>query len=135
MGMIFDTSVLTGLERTYPSLEKLIRGRDGEPYGISIISASELLHGVQRADSEARRARREGFVEKILEIFPIYPFDLEASRVYAQLWAQFIKKGIVVGTHDLMVASTCISLDFSVLTAEIRDYRKIEGLRIEEFPA
>jgi tRNA(fMet)-specific endonuclease VapC len=135
MGIIFDTSTLIGLERTSSSLEKLVKERESEPFGISIISASELLHSVHRADSEARRELREAFVEKILESFPLYPFDLSASRVYARLWAQFIKKGVVVGTHDLMIASTCLSLGFSVLTAEIRDYRKIEGLRIEEFPA
>jgi tRNA(fMet)-specific endonuclease VapC len=135
MGIIFDTSTLIGLERTSSSLEKLVKERESEPFGISIISASELLHAVHRADSEARRELREAFVEKILDSFPLYPFDLSASRVYARLWAQFIKKGVVVGTHDLMIASTCLSLGFSVLTAEIRDYRKIEGLRIEEFPA
>ena len=135
MGIIFDTSILIGLERTSSGLEKLVKSRESEPFGISLISASELLHAVHRADSEPRRGQRESFVEKILEIFPIYPFDLNASRVYARLWAQFIKKGIVVGTHDLMIASTCLSLGFSVLTAEIRDYRKIEGLRIEEFPS
>ena len=135
MGIIFDTSILIGLERTSSSLEKFIKGRESEPFGISLISASELLHAVHRADSEARHGQREAFVEKILEIFPLYPFDLNASRVYARLWAQFIKKGVVVGTHDLMIASTCLVLDFSVLTAEIRDYRKIEGLRIEEFPS
>lgn len=135
MGIIFDTSTLIGLERTSLSLEKLVKGRESEPFGISMISVSELLHAVQRADSEARRELRQAFVEKILEIFPLYPFDLSASRVYARLWGQFIKKGVVVGAHDLMIASTCLSLGFSVLTAEIRDYRKIEGLRIEEFPS
>lgn len=135
MGIIFDTSTLIGLERTSLSLEKLVKGRESEPFGISMISVSELLHAVQRADSEARRELRQAFVEKILEIFPLYPFDLSASRVYARLWGQFIKKGVVVGSHDLMIASTCLSLGFSVLTAEIRDYRKIEGLRIEELLA
>ena len=135
MGIIFDTSVLAGLERTSSNLEKFMKGRENEPFGISLITVSELLHAVNRADSEVRREQREAFVEKMLEFLPIYPFDLEASRVYARLWSQFIKKGVVVGTHDLMIASTCISLGFSVLTAEIRDYRKIEGLRIEELLA
>jgi predicted nucleic acid-binding protein len=32
-----------------------------------------------------------------------------------------------------MIASTCISLGFSVLTSDIRDYGKIEGLTIERY--
>jgi len=134
MGVIFDTSILAGLERTSPSIEKFIRGRENEPFGICMISVSELLHAVLRADSEVKRQQREAFVERIVEIFPVYPFDMNASRLYASIWAQFIKKGTIVGAHDLMIASTCLSLGFSVLTAEIRDYRKIEGLRVEEFP-
>jgi len=135
MGVIFDTSILAGLERTSSSIEKFIKGRENEPFGISMITVSELLHAVHRADSETRRQQREAFVERIIELFPIYPFDSNVSRVYARIWAQLIKKGIVVGAHDLMIASTCLSLEFSVLTAEIRDYRKIEGLKIEEFPS
>jgi predicted nucleic acid-binding protein len=60
---------------------------------------------------------------------------LNEARIYARIWAQLIKKGVVVGAHDLMIASTCLSLGFSVLTAENRDYKKIEGLSVEEFPA
>lgn len=135
MGVIFDTSIIAGLERTSSSIEKFIKGRENEPFGISMITVSELLHAVHRADSESKRQQREAFVEKIIELFPVYSFDSNASRVYARIWAQLIKKGIVVGAHDLMIASTCLSLGFSVLTAEIRDYRKIEGFKIEEFPA
>jgi predicted nucleic acid-binding protein len=31
-----------------------------------------------------------------------------------------------------MIASTCISLGFSVITSDIRDYGRIEGLTIEK---
>jgi hypothetical protein len=41
-----------------------------------LLSVSELLHGVHRADSEARRARREYYVERIIELLPVCPFDL-----------------------------------------------------------
>jgi len=43
------------------------------------------------------------------------------------------EKGVSIGSHDLMIASTYISLGFSVLTSGIRDYGKIEGLTIERY--
>ena len=135
MGLIFDTSVIIGLERASSRIEGLIKGRELEPFGISVVTLFELLHGVYKADSEPSRRQREAFVEKIIELFPIYPFALNEARIYARIWAQLIKKGVVVGAHDLMIASTCLSLEFSVLTANIRDYKKIEGLSVEEFPA
>jgi tRNA(fMet)-specific endonuclease VapC len=133
MGVIFDTTVLITIERSQNQIEKIIDGRENEPFGISVMTASELLHGVHRADSEKRRLKREAFVEKIIEIFPIYSFDLNAARIYARIWANLAGKGMMVGSHDLIIASTCISLGFSVVTSDLRDYKKIEGLTVEEF--
>ena len=126
MGVIFDTSVLIAIERSSMNIERLVEGREDEPFGISTITVSELLHGVHRADSENRRLKREAYVEKIIETFPIYSLDLSAARIYARIWANLAKKGISVGAHDLIIASTAISLGFSVATSDIRDYGKIK---------
>jgi tRNA(fMet)-specific endonuclease VapC len=134
MGIIFDTSILIAIERSSTDIKKLVEGREEEPFGISTITVSELLHGVHRADSENRRLKREAYVEKIIETFPIYSFDLSASRIYARIWANLAKKGISIGAHDLIIASTAISLGFSVATSDIRDYGKIKGLKVEQFP-
>ena len=133
MGLIFDSSVLIYLERNLQNVEKIIAGKEEELYGISVITVSELLHGVHRADSEKRRLEREAFVERVVELFPAYPFDLNAARIYARIWANLVKKGIALGAHDLMIGSTAVSLGFSVITTDIRDFEKIPGLKIERF--
>ena len=132
MGVIFDTSVLVALERGSHGLEKLVAGRESEPFGISVVTVSELLHGVHRADSEKRRLTRGAFVEKIIQTFPLYPFDLNAARIYAKLWTNLAKKGVTIGAHDLMIASTAIALGFSVVTAD-GDYGKIKEVSVEKF--
>lgn len=133
MGVIFDTSVLIAIERSSVNTDRLIEGREDEPFGISVITVSELLHGVHRADSEKRRLKRESYVEKIIENFPIYVFDLSVARIYARVWATLAKKGITIGAHDLIIAATAISLGFSVITSDMRDYGKITGLKVEQF--
>jgi tRNA(fMet)-specific endonuclease VapC len=133
MGLIFDSSVLICLERNLQKVEKIIAGKEEEPYGISVITVSELLHGVHRADSEKRRLEREAFVERVIELFPAYPFDLNAARIYARIWANLAKKGIAIGAHDLMIGATSISLGFSVVTSDARDFERIPGLKIEKF--
>jgi len=133
MGVIFDTSVLITLERGLNATQNLVAGRENEPFGISVITVSELLHGVHRADSEKRRLTRGAFVEKIIQTFPIYPFDLNAARIYAKLWSNLAKRGMAIGAHDLMIASTAIALGFSVLTADVRDYGKIKEVSVEKF--
>jgi tRNA(fMet)-specific endonuclease VapC len=133
MGVIFDTSVLIGLERASSRLDKLILGREGEAFGISAITVSELLHGVHRADSAKRRIIRAAFVEKINEVFAVFPFELSAARIYAGIWASLAKKGKVIGAHDLIIGATCISLGFSLATLDLRDYGLIDGLNIAKF--
>lgn len=75
MGVIFDASVFLAIEQSPHHLDKVINKREKKPFGISLVTVSELLHGVHRADSKKRRLKREAFVEKVIELFPIYPFD------------------------------------------------------------
>src|SRR5437879_18225 len=130
MGVIFDTSVLIALERGALDPDRLVQGRE-EPFGISVISAAELLHGVHRADTQKRRIKRSSYVEKVLELYAIYPFELGAARIYAEVWATLQRKGVRIGAHDLMIAATAISLGWTVATLDLRDYRKIDGLMLE----
>jgi predicted nucleic acid-binding protein len=129
--VIFDSSEIIALERDRARAESLVVGRPDEPFGISVVTVAELLHGVERADTEARRIRRQAFVEKVLEFFPVFPFDTSVARIYARIWASLARRGQTVGAHDLIIAATAISLDYAVVTHNRRDFERVEGLRVE----
>ncbi|MBW1753369.1 MAG: type II toxin-antitoxin system VapC family toxin [Deltaproteobacteria bacterium] len=131
MGVILDTSVLIEAERQEFEIDKLTENREEEIFGLSVITVSELLHGVYRADSTKRRLKRSAYVEKVIELFPIYVFEISIARIYAELWSDLSKKGLQVGAHDLIIGSTALSLGFSVVTNNIRHFERIEGLKIE----
>jgi len=131
MGVIFDTSEIITLERNRQEIEGIVRGREDEPFGISVVTVAELLHGVERADTEVRKINRQAFVEKVMEFFPTFPFDMAVARIYARIWASLAKRNLLVGAHDLIIAATAISLNYTVITSNIRDYGKIEGLKVE----
>lgn len=131
MGVIFDTSEIITLERNRQEIAAIVRGREDEPFGISVVTVAELLHGVERADTEVRKINRQAFVEKVMEFFPTFPFDNAVARTYAHIWASLAKKNLLVGAHDLIIAATAISLNYTVITSNIRDYGKIEGLKVE----
>lgn len=44
---------------------------------IRVVTASELLVGVHRADTEARRQKRSAFVEAILSQIPVFDFTTQ----------------------------------------------------------
>ena len=131
MGVMLDSSEIIALERNRGVVESLIAGREDEPFGISVVTVAELLHGVERADTETRKIRRQAFVEKVIELIPVFPFDMGAARIYAKIWASLVQRSFTVGAHDLIIAATAISMDYTVITSNRRDFEKIEGLRLE----
>lgn len=131
MGVIFDTSFLIEAEKREAEIGKFLEKREKEVFGISEITVAELLHGVHRADSTKRRLKRSAYVEKVIELFPIYHFDVSIARIYAELWSDLSKKGIQIGAHDLIIGSTALSLGFSVVTFNPRHFERIEGLKVE----
>jgi len=132
MGVILDTTVLIQAERQEFEIDKFTENREEEIFGISVITVAELLHGVHRADSTKRRLKRSAYVEKVIELFPIYNFDTSIARIYAELWSELSQKGIQIGAHNLIIGSTALSLGFSVVTYNVRHFERIEGLKIED---
>lgn len=47
MGIIFDTSEIIALERNRQKIEEIIQGREDDSFGISVVTAAELLRGVE----------------------------------------------------------------------------------------
>ena len=131
MGVIFDTSFLIEAERRESEISRFAENREEEIFGISVITVAELLQGVHRADTTKRRLKRSAYVEKVIELFPIYNFEISTARIYSELWADLIQKGIPIGSHDLIIGSTALSLGFSVATYNLRHFERIEGLKIE----
>lgn len=131
MGVILDTSVLIEAERREFEIDKFTENRGDEIFGLSVITVAELLHGVHRADSSKRRLKRSAYVEKVIELFPVYVFDISTARIYSELWSDLSSRGVQLGAHDLIIGSTALSLGFSVATFNIRHFERIEGLKVE----
>ena len=130
MGALIDSSVLIAAERGALDLAGILDEHRETEFALSAMTASELLDGVHRARGEARRGRREAFVEALLSSLPVISFDLVAARVHARLWAKLAAKGIAIGQHDLVIAATAVSRGMDVATRDVRSFPKIPGLGI-----
>jgi tRNA(fMet)-specific endonuclease VapC len=102
LGVLIDASILIEHERGRVSLGPHLAGREQEEFFLSVITASELLHGVHRATDASVRARRAAFVEAALERFPLFPVDLAIARAHAQLWAGLMaeRAGVRAGSRS-----------------------------------
>ncbi|MHB9150818.1 MAG: PIN domain-containing protein [Thermoleophilia bacterium] len=131
MAVLIDASILIEAERGRLDLEPHVARRPDDESFLSVITASELLHGVHRAAQPHQRARRSAFVEGILERFPLLPVDLATARAHAQVWAELARAGALIGPHDLWLAATCLAHGLTMITANIREFARVPGLQVE----
>jgi predicted nucleic acid-binding protein len=131
MGLVIDTDVWVLAEK---SGGKLNLGR-WTLYGgacMSAITASELLVGVERANTAQRRAQRGAFVENLLSSIPVLDFTLPVVRTHARMIAA-LSNNVTAGAHDALMAATAIHHGYALLTRNVADFRLFAGLTVEAF--
>lgn len=127
MALLIDTSVLVDAERHGLSIEGDF---DTETATISVVTASELLHGVHRANEEGVRARRAAFVEGLLAALDPLPVTLPVARAHARIWAELEQGGKMIGAHDMWIAATAVAHGLDVLTANVAEFERVPGLTV-----
>lgn len=131
MGLILDTDVLIRGEKQAAEVDFTRWAEHGEAY-ISAITCSELLIGVHRANTPARRARRSAYVEALLARLPILALDATVARTHAQLLGA-LARNVTLGAHDLMVGATALAHGFALLTANVADFGRMPGVVVVPF--
>lgn len=128
MAVLIDTGLLVDLERgvANPQVDAAIGEEDR---AISVITVSELLHGVHRAEG-AQRARRSAFVEHLLAGMRALEITEQVARVHADIWAQLAARGEVIGAHDLWIAATALAHGMGLATGNTREFKRVPGLRL-----
>jgi tRNA(fMet)-specific endonuclease VapC len=124
---LVDTSVLIDAERGGQALNEI---PDDAERLISVITASELLHGVHRAIDDRMRTRRRVFVERVLSTFELIPIDIEVARSHAEIAARLEAAGEVIGMHDLWIAATALVHGLQVATTNAREFERVPGLSV-----
>ena len=131
MASLIDSSILIDVERERVALGVLLEGRGDRGVAMAAITAAELLHGVHRLRASKRKTRAEAVVETLLSSIPVIPFDLVCARAHARLGAELARRGITVGTHDLMIGATALARGLSIITSDQRSFPQIPGLEVE----
>lgn len=126
MDILIDTSVFVAWERegrttTLPHDTNV---------ALSAVTASELLHGVHRANTAQRRYRRQQWVDAILSTIVIIPVDINVARVHARIWADLKAAGTPIGAHDLLIGATALAHGASLATRDEGDFQRIDGLDV-----
>jgi predicted nucleic acid-binding protein len=137
VGLILDSSVAIAAERRGDTvqvfLQRVIDTAGDQEAALSAVGVVELVHGIHRADSAERRARREAFVEELLTTLAVYPLTTDVARLAGKLDAEQQSRGIVIPFADLLIGATARSLQYSVLTVNPRHFQRIPELSVVQF--
>src|SRR5437016_3148313 len=138
--ILLDTDHLTLLKYTAsPRCQVLIArmqaSRD-QQIGTTIISVEEQWRGWFAVIARHKNIRRQVkpyeelvSLHEFLSGWSIMPFDDAAADRFEQLRAG----GLRIGSMDLKIASIALVHDALVLSANLHDFEKVPGLRVENW--
>lgn len=97
---------------------------------ISTITLTELLVGVAKSMWPEQRGEE---VEALTERLQVLPFDAAAAAHAADIRADLERKGRIIGTYDVFIAGHARSRGLTVVTGNIREFQRVDGLRCENW--
>jgi tRNA(fMet)-specific endonuclease VapC len=97
---------------------------------ISSVSLAELEYGA--AKSLYRDSNRENLLN-FVSAFQILPFDERAAEYYGLIRADLEKRGQIIGAYDLQIAAQALAGGLTLVTNNLKEFRRIKNLKLENW--
>lgn len=131
MKYMLDTSICIYIIKQKP--EKVLRHFKSHSIGdigISSITLAELRFGVEK--SQQIQNNRQALEEFILPL-EIADFDEKAAVIYGAVRAVLEKAGTPVGDMDMLIGAHALSLDLTLVTNNVREFKQVKNLKIADW--
>lgn len=113
-------------EKVFQKLQEV----DPSDVCISSVTYAELVHGVEKSAAvDKNRLALSIFLANI----EILDFDVNAAEGYGKIRADLEKNGTPIGPLDMMIAGHAKSLDYTVVTNNVKEFKRVRGLKIENW--
>ncbi len=130
LAYLLDTNILSDLVRNPQGMVAAQITRAGEDtVCTSIIAAAELRYGAIKSNS-AKLAER---VDILLSALEILPLETPADHQYASLRHRLTREGTPIGPNDLLIAAHALANDLTVITANVGEFSRVPGLKVEDW--
>ena len=97
---------------------------------ISTIVVHELRHGAEKSDRpEFHHERVDDFCTRL----QVIDFNQDAARHAAEIKNNLQRRGTIIGPNDLLIAGHARSLGLKLITGNLREFNRVEGLRCEDW--
>jgi tRNA(fMet)-specific endonuclease VapC len=127
---MLDTNVVSDVIRNpHGNAATMVERAGDEHVAISSIVASELRFGILKRNSE----RLTFLVENLLDRVSILPYEDKEASHFAEIRLDLERNGTPIGTTDLFIAAHAKSLEATLVTANIREFVRVPGLKVENW--
>ena len=128
---MLDTNICIYIRQERPAeiLKRFRALRSGDAV-ISVITYGELRYGSEKS---RERHRAMEILEEFVSLVPVEPMPFAAAVAYGSIRATLEGKGEVIGNNDLWIAAHARTAEFTLVTSNEREFRRVPGLTIENW--
>lgn len=127
---LLDTNLCIRVLRDRPAGLRERFNLNADALCISTVVLTELLHGAAKsARPEHNRQEVERFAAKLETL----SFDAAAADHAADIRAALERSGQPIGGYDILIAGQARSRGLIVVTGNLSEFRRVEGLRCEDW--
>lgn len=131
MKAMLDTNICIYIIKRKPeSVLARFRGFQVGDIGISTITLAELQYGAMKS---ARPRQNRDSLSDFVAPLDVASFDVAASEAYGEIRASLEKSGRPIGAMDLLIAAQALSLGVRLVTNNEREFKRVRGLRVENW--
>ena len=98
--------------------------------GISVITLAELRYG---ADKSQDPPKNHAALMAFLAPLEVVEFDTSAADHYGIIRADLEKRGLPIGSLDMLIAAHAQSLGLTVVTNNVGEFTRVSGLAVEDW--
>lgn len=130
MRYLLDTDIFSYMVNGVKQvLERYAAVADQEIY-LSVISHGEILFGVAKQQPGAAKQKRIAYLVDQMSIALI---DEDVARYYGKVRNALESSGKPIGSNDTWIAAHAMSLGATLVTGNVREYKRVAGLKVENW--
>jgi tRNA(fMet)-specific endonuclease VapC len=127
---LLDTNTVAfHIRQSSPQLRRRMRRISAAQLALSVVTEMEIRYGLARNPG----LRIAPLVESFFAGITILPLTSGVARAYAGTRAVLESAGTPIGPLDLMIGSHALALGATLITNNLREFRRIPGLRCEDW--
>ena len=130
MAFLIDTDIIIYNTKGHQKVSDMFKENASLPKTISVITYGELLYGAKKSE---RVEKNLALIHRIGEIFPIIDVSRSIIETFSSLKSNLEQKGQIISDMDLLIASTALSLNYTLVTNNIQHFQRVKGLKLENW--